>query len=75
MENLTVEVIITACKNNKYIACRHSENSLVGINCGIVNLKSIQQKNKNRLKNKTNYMSYKIINFHEYITLKTPFIS
>jgi hypothetical protein len=75
MYTLTVETLIKACKNNKYIAIRHKDNSLVGINCGIASLKSTQLKNQNRLKNKTNITGYKIINFQEYITLKKPFIS
>jgi hypothetical protein len=75
MYTLIVETLIKACKNNKYIAIRLTDNSLVGINCGIANLKSTQLENENRLKNKTNIIGYKIINFHEYITLKTPFIS
>ena len=75
METLTVSQLIKACNNNRFIAVRYTDNSLVGINCGIVKIKSIQLKNEGRLNNKTNYISYKPIDFHTYINLKTPFIS
>ena len=74
MKTLTVKQLIKACENNKYIACRKLNNQLIGVNCKIVYLKSIRQKNENSLQNLTNYISFKPINFSEYIRLKTPFI-
>ncbi len=69
--NLTVMQLKTACSENDYIAVRHSDGDVIGINCGLARIRLMI--NKPNLV--TQYVSFKPIGFMEYISIKNPFMS
>ena len=69
--NLTVDQLRQACANNRFIAARYSDNTVIGINCGIAKIKSTI--NKPNLE--TDFTSYYPIDFQEYISIKAPYFT
>lgn len=68
---LSIDILRKVCAREKYIACRFTSGIVVGINCKAIELGN----NKNLKKgHETDCVSYRIIDFQEYISIKAPFI-
>ena len=63
-----------ACNENRFIALRHSDNDVVGINCKVVELPYLKNAYKKNPNKKTSFVSYYPIDFSEYIRIKATFI-
>jgi len=70
MKNLTVGQIRKAAKTNKYIKLRYIDGDSIGINCKAVFLGDNQNHSGREI---TPYVSFKPIDFSEYLSIKTPF--
>jgi hypothetical protein len=69
---LTPLMLLNAFKKYKYIFLRFPNGKGYAVNskAGILAYK----KSRPRLNSRTNYISFKDISFHEYISKKTPFV-
>jgi hypothetical protein len=71
MKNMMVSQIKKACEENRFIVLRHASGFLMGVNCRVATLKKLEDK----VDLETDYMSFYPASFHEYISLKAPFIN
>jgi hypothetical protein len=68
---LTMAALKHACSNNSYLALRYAhDNSVIGVNCKVMSIvKKPLPDNA-----ETRFVSYRPIDFNEYISIKAPFI-
>jgi len=71
IQKLTVDQVKKAGAQNKFIAFRHSDGSVVGINTGIMKFRQFSVLLPTT---RTKFVSYYPISFMEYITIKIPFV-
>jgi hypothetical protein len=60
------------CDQNRFLALRYDDGSLMGVNCKVASL--LDNKGKVIDHSLTNFVSAIPISFQEYITLKRPFL-
>ena len=61
-----------AMEQNRFIIVRHDDGDITAVNCGV--LKMLTEKIKGNDEKKVRIISYQSCSFHEYISLKTPFL-
>lgn len=69
--NLTRKQLFDAVTQHDYIAVRHSDNDVVGVNCKVARRLSSKRVEINGIE--TNIVSFYPISFNEYIRIKVPF--
>jgi len=69
--------MIEICKQNKYILVRdYYDDSLIGINCGVIKLDWLKMRKRQRGENETTrFCSFIPCDINEYISHKVPFTS
>lgn len=60
-----------AMHKNKYIVLRHITGRQKGINCAIINLKSVKRQFEENAE--TRFISFRKCSFERYISTKAPF--
>ena len=72
---LTTEQVLRIYHSNKYVAMTEADGYVLGVNTGITRTAIFKQAvTPSRKKWRTRFVSFRPISFHEYLSIKAPFV-